>query len=486
MDYFKLKIAFLTSFIFFFTFSYAQIGIGRDNPRGILDVNQSNNKNTAGLVVPRTGDVTTIKTPEGDEPIEGTLVYDIKEECLRVKMETEWSQCLLDSVGLKTSVNQILGVGDNFKIKKVSAGYDNSLVIGIDGWLYTAGNNTNAKTGLGRSSGNTVSFTLILGQPTVYASAGYLHGVAVNQSGDLYTWGNNAGARTGQQAVTSGNTVVPTLVEEFGANTTYGRVIAAEAALTNSYALTESGKVYSVGTSTNGSSGTGGNLTTWTLLNIPETVQAISASYYTAGALSSTGNVYVWGTGANGRLGIGTANLTTPTQITFPQPIKQLSMGAACGIALATDNVTVYAWGRSGSATNTADWTSPQVITIPGFDPATDQVLSVAARRFDNGTGSIAIVTTIGVFVTGTNSYGMLGVNTTTTLTALQKISGLRVYRSTEFLEASIGYRHTLLTTGENQYNTEYNYVGYGMGYTTNGRLGAMSGNQRIPTIITK
>lgn len=57
--------------------SVAQVGIGTTSPQGALDINSSN----GGLVMPRTNltsvnDISTITTPTGEIPVEGTIIYD--------------------------------------------------------------------------------------------------------------------------------------------------------------------------------------------------------------------------------------------------------------------------------------------------------------------------------------------------------------------------------------------------------------------------
>ena len=75
----------------------AQIGIGNNNPRGLLDVNDNLNESTSGLVVPVSSDVTTFVDPStGSTSTQvGTLGYDTTEDCFRViKNSGSWSDCI--------------------------------------------------------------------------------------------------------------------------------------------------------------------------------------------------------------------------------------------------------------------------------------------------------------------------------------------------------------------------------------------------------
>ncbi|KPH14768.1 hypothetical protein [Chryseobacterium sp. ERMR1:04] len=84
--------------LFIALLSFAQIGIGRANPRGALDINKDNDTNTMGLVLPTNSNVNNIINPLGSNVIPGTIIYDSTNDCVRLYKGTNaWSNCLSDT-----------------------------------------------------------------------------------------------------------------------------------------------------------------------------------------------------------------------------------------------------------------------------------------------------------------------------------------------------------------------------------------------------
>lgn len=91
------------------TITFGQVGMGTVNPQGLLDLNNNDGTSEYGLVLPIVDNIQNIKTPQGDLPILGTIVYDPKGNvgrgCIRYygykDKETglvvnNWSDCLSD------------------------------------------------------------------------------------------------------------------------------------------------------------------------------------------------------------------------------------------------------------------------------------------------------------------------------------------------------------------------------------------------------
>lgn len=482
----------------------AQVGIGRDSIRGVLDVNNAKGYgNKWGVVLPVVKNINEVKTPDGGNAVVGTVVFDSTMNCIRVMKASGWSDCLLDESGYNTAIANILNVGEGFKIKQASIS-EHTLCIGQDdNFIYAAGSNTNARTGLGRTVGNCQTFMLIFAQPCVSVAAGNQHSIAVDIFGQVWTWGHNNGYRTGLDLTGNNNTVIPTLVMHngdtvFSARSTslHGKAIQCAAGSANSYVLTEDGKVWVVGTS--GSSGTGSNANVWTQVQgglAGESVIYIAASANSCGAVTASGEVYVWGVGADGKLGTGnTSNVTSPTKIIgidkgINTPISRIAMGFTNGAAISSDSTRLFVWGTNqsiGVGTGTGI-NLPKEVTLPGFNMATDTIYNVAASRFDMGTGALAAVTSIGVFTTGANGYGQLGVgNTTTPQTAWKSIVTTGVIRGTKFIDAAMSGYNTLFLTTENPVRPELSYIGYGTGQINHRQLGAIVVRPSSPTQLTK
>jgi hypothetical protein len=65
--------------------SYAQVGINTTTPEGVLDVVSEN----SGIILPRVANVSAVTSP-----VNGMMVYDLYNNCMRVFEAGIWSNCL--------------------------------------------------------------------------------------------------------------------------------------------------------------------------------------------------------------------------------------------------------------------------------------------------------------------------------------------------------------------------------------------------------
>jgi len=65
----------------------AQVGIGTTTPQGALDVSSTD----MGLVIPIVTDVNAVTTPNGDPPVNGTIVFDASNNRLCLRLSGRWS-----------------------------------------------------------------------------------------------------------------------------------------------------------------------------------------------------------------------------------------------------------------------------------------------------------------------------------------------------------------------------------------------------------
>lgn len=540
----------------------AQVIIGKGSgnsmgrPQGLLHlqgksyVNDSTVRNM-GFVIPKVDAVDSVKTPQGDEPVMGTLVFTVNDTIddkqdpaisggLRVRLSDRWSHDLVEMSNIANVFDYEVYGGLNVRVRKVSAGYRYSLVIGWDDEsVYSAGENASGKTGLGSASGNTATFAMALAHPTKDISAGYAHALAVSQNGEVWSWGEGDNYRTGQSS-TSDHTF-PMRLNLKNLNLAAGdTVIRCEAGYDNSLLLTKLGKVYCFGSNARGGNGAGattGNTTTPTLMNFgTDIIVDIALSSQSGAVLNSAGEVYSWGNQQYGRLGNEGAD-NSIAKINFPKGsqgnavrIKQVAMGTNHGLAVSEDGKHLYGWGAAqgwgGSVgTTAAVQTAPIDITSylisGGFNPATESIVYIAASRFAvtgiGGSGSVGgsiIITDKNVYAAGSNNnpnrWGLGYFPKTTdpmySPTAAAGFSGtkttgfLPIYNKTIppgtlFDQASIGVDHSLLkqavvisNLGGGIYSESGSY-GYGMGSVSNNQLGAIStgfNNFPIPSNIKK
>jgi len=490
--------------------AHSQVGIGtrapagmddpdslviKNNPKGILHLqgqhyyyNDSVNRNL-GLVVPRVEDITidTVRTPNKDYAVKGTMVFDSIQGCLRVKTadgkngwDTDYADCLVS-----VSVDDITDIIDIYEgmpiqVKKVSAGNNFSLIIdGTDGTLYSTGANTSGQTGLGTTSGTpTATFKMVLARNIKDMSAGYNHALAVDEDGVVWAWGEGDYLRTGLGGTS--DFTFPKKIQQ-GAIPVKAKAVRVEAGYYNSLVLCDDGKVYAFGGFANrmlGNAAYTANQGAPVLVPIttgtnPDTgkpygIKDIAITRYSAAAIDSAGKVYVWGNPQYCRLGTGVAytntTLVSPTQLTtLTVPIKQVALGNRYGIAIGEDNKLygwgdIYGWGVYVSGTGATRYsTSPQEITsylpqveksgINGvskndlFVPDEDAILYVAADRFNTNPRGTIVITSKTVYGAGgtstsdgsTNIVGLGTVMRSTTTTPKYSPNNMANYPFTGF-----------------------------------------------------
>jgi len=450
-----------------------------------------------------------VQAPDGGPAVEGTMVFDINSQCLRVKTadgvngwKTRYGGCLVSESSDSLTAITDAYEGMPVRATKVSAGENFSLIIGgDDNMLYSTGYNYYGRTGLGiTTSSNTQTFKMALARTVTDISAGFQHGMAVDSAGNVWAWGAGSNYRTGLG--NTSNFAFPRKITIFdqsrGARVKGVRV---EGGYYNSLILGSDGKVYTCGANTNGMNGNGltsNYVITPTVVNIPTGtypgttkpvgIMDIAMSRYSAAAIDSLGRVWVWGNASNGRLGNGQTSSTVvpPTQILSAYKIKQVALGDGHGIAVSEDGKNLYGWGNAQAwGQPSATQATPIEITnylprdakvgINGVNKAdvyspADTIVSVAATRF-RGTsvfGTI-VITSKSVYGAGNSSAaGSLGLGTiqrtgaspTAKYSPNTSISGSpfsgfypiyegAMYDGTVFKQASMGTTHSLIVAKE-------------------------------------
>ncbi len=91
-----MKISLFTLTFMVTMIASAQVGIGNNSPRGLLDVNNSTNgTSTSGLVLPVVENTSSVINPldGSNDPAEGTIVYNKQDKCISVYQAEKWN-CL--------------------------------------------------------------------------------------------------------------------------------------------------------------------------------------------------------------------------------------------------------------------------------------------------------------------------------------------------------------------------------------------------------
>ncbi|WP_292010549.1 hypothetical protein [Chryseobacterium sp.] len=532
----KQKI-YVFSLILLSVFMFGQVGIGEPAMKGALHlrgqfpadgtVNDSLTRNV-GLILPKVDTLTdgsrlpNVVTPSGSAAIEGTLVYDSQNKCVRVKNgDSTWQDCLVDNSSISTLFDYDVYGGLNVRVKKVAAGDNFSLILGLDdNAVYASGQNSVGKTGVGNTSGTTATYSLILAKSVVDISAGDLHGMAATSNGELWTWGEGANYRTGHG--NTGDKVFPMKVKGWPETVKAVRV---EAGYLNSLILGDDSKVYGIGASSEGTLGNGLNSTTAAnSYQVPTAIpnlssyimKDISLARYSAAGLTAAGEIYVWGNQAQGRLGTGASSgYITPTQILSGETFKQVAMGTNHGLAVTDDGKKLYAWGatRAYGTESTAFSAIPVDVTSSinggaGLE-ADEEIMYIAVSRMDAtaaNTGSSIVITNKNIYASGSDTQpqriGLGFFNGTTTVkyspgtntTSGENLTGFipmyskAIYEGTLFQQASIGLNHSLMVQTVDPVNNSGGY-GYGTGSVNVNQLGAVSTgftSLPIPMLIKK
>jgi uncharacterized protein (TIGR02145 family) len=83
------KLLVVVAFIAMSIVSYAQVGIGTTTPEGVLDVVSEN----SGIILPRVANVSEVTSP-----VNGMMVYDLLNTCVRAFEAGIWTDCLNGAV----------------------------------------------------------------------------------------------------------------------------------------------------------------------------------------------------------------------------------------------------------------------------------------------------------------------------------------------------------------------------------------------------
>ena len=237
----------------------------------------------------------------------------------------------------------------------------------------------------------------------------------------------------------------------------------------NAYYITEEGEVYVSGYNNRGSLGVGhaNNQTTpvkVSALNgtkINKVIFGSANTYY----INENGEVYASGFNSYGQLGVGSTNdVTTATKISALNGIKITEVirdGSSTWYR--TEEGEVYVSGRNDYGQlglgNTDDQTTPQKISALRWLTITDIILDEKSVYYLTDRGK--------VYVSGDNTYGRLGIGDTNNVTTAIKINALN---SVEIEKIIIkGYSTYYISNNGDVYVSGYNSYGQlGVGTTSN------------------
>jgi alpha-tubulin suppressor-like RCC1 family protein len=302
----------------------------------------------------------------------------------------------------------------------VSAGANHNVVIDKYGNLWAWGNNKFGQLGDGTTTNSTTPKFIGSGYSAV--AAGDDHTIAVKGDGSLWTWGSNKAGQLGDGSNIS--SLTPHVVGDGFASVAAGA--------THSLALGLDGKLWAWGANSEGQLGNGATSNSTIPIVIGGGYRAMAASSSQTFAIKSDGNLWAWGANSGGQLGDGsTTGSTSPKWI--GSGYRSVAAGTYTTVAVKSDG-GLWSWGVEDPLYQlifgTRLYSSPNSL-VPkligsGFSSVAMGGDHIAALKSD---GSL--------WTLGSNLYGQLGDESTTSTSVLKPIGG-------GFVAVSAGSQHTV------------------------------------------
>ena len=287
------------------------------------------------------------------------------------------------------------------RINSVSAGTSHVAVVKVDGTLWTWGSNASGQLGNGSSTMNGSAPVI---QPAKIGTAtdwltvksGQSHNIALKTDGSLWSWGDGSGGKLGLGS--SSQRTSPTRI---GSANTWKAVSAGGG---HTLALKTNGTLWAWGWNDAVQLGDGTEESTSTPKQIGTATDwaSISAGFIHNVGIKTNGSLWTWGQNLDGALGMGGQPLV-PTQVGSGANWSQASAGAYYTLAVKTDG-TLWAWGRNNQGQLGRGSSSSGIYSPQQVGTATNWK-SVCA----NADHSVAVKNDGTVWTWGANAVGQLG-----------------------------------------------------------------------------
>jgi alpha-tubulin suppressor-like RCC1 family protein len=351
-----------------------------------------------------------------------------------------WGYSGFGQLGLNTgsSISSPVQVGTLSTWTRVACGYYHTLAVQSNGTLWSCGYNNLGQLGLS----NTTNRSSLVQVGTLSAwtqiTASSYSSIAVQSNGTIWSWGQNNAGQLGIN--TSGNFSSPVQIFT-AAQGIWNQVFAG--ASNSSMAIISPGSLWAWGNNSFGQLGTNST----TLSNISSPVQVGLRSNWTqvnanngsyTGALQSPGTLWMWGLNSFGQLGTSNqTNLSSPVQVGAWDYWTQIASGSQQTAAILSPG-TLWVWGNNSfGQLGLGDVTHRS-------SPVQVGALNVWTRVSSGSTAYMLAIQSNGtLWAWGLNSFGQLGLNTST-LSALS--SPVQVGTSSLWSQINCGYNFTNAT----------------------------------------
>ncbi|XP_067001065.1 X-linked retinitis pigmentosa GTPase regulator isoform X2 [Anabrus simplex] len=237
----------------------------------------------------------------------------------------------------------------NDPIVELACGDEHTALVCEKGRVFVFGNNDYGQLGLGHRNIMTRPSCVKTLKPEkiIHIACGKAHTLAATESGKLFTWGSNSDGQLGVGDVQ--DRALPTHVLDYEG----GNIRQLSAGCLHSATLTENGCVYVWGANSDGQLGLNDgadNVLIPKELPFNKPIIHISCGYYHTAFVTVDGDLYVCGEGESGKLGLpnSVSNCTSPTRVITESPVISVSCGGNHTLAV-TEGGKVYAFGNNFS-----------------------------------------------------------------------------------------------------------------------------------------
>jgi len=351
------------------------------------------------------------------------------------------------------------------KASTVSAGYLHTCAVTSKGAARCWGANEYGQLGNNSTTDSSAPVGVYgLGSKVKNITSGYLHSCALTTNGRVWCWGNNTYGQLGNNSTT--NSARPVAVAGLGRG-----VRAIDAGWFDTCAITARGAVKCWGNNSYGQLGnntTTSSLTPVQVHGLTRGAKAVSASYFHTCAITAKGAAKCWGNNSWGELGDNTANESAKPVGVYGlnKRVKQISAGYTSTCAVTTKGAA-KCWGSNlyGQLGDNSTTTTGKPVNVYGLG---SDIKSVKA----GGYHACALTTAGGVRCWGLNDEGQLGDNST-----ISSLKPVVVATADKMRVITSGFEHTCAMTAQRAITC--------WGYNQRGQLGDNStANRSQPVTV--
>ncbi|XP_076467037.1 X-linked retinitis pigmentosa GTPase regulator-like isoform X3 [Babylonia areolata] len=259
----------------------------------------------------------------------------------------------------------------NDRVLQVACGDEHTALVAESGRVFMFGPNDYGQLGIGppKIANRPTCIKSLKHEKSKLVACGRSHTIIATESGNIYTFGANGEGQLGVEGVADSN--MPKHLDTLPV--TPWKMLAA--GCDHSMALTDDGRVFVWGGSSEGQLGLGEDESEVPVpkeLDVGQPVTCIACGYYHSALVTENGDLYTFGESEGGKLGLGddTDECKTPQHVmAISDKVKSVSCGGAHTVAV-TEKGEVYAFGggpngQLGLGVSVLESESPSLLKLP-------------------------------------------------------------------------------------------------------------------------